>query len=331
MKKMLFLVFLIMSSLIFAEDKSNYLGQEPPGTKEKVFFPGVISAGLYERDIAINNEGTEIYYSLMVRGISVIMVTRLVDGNWTESEAASFSANLSYKFAEPAFSPDGKKIYFLSTAPRKGEEPKPGWGHQHIWIADRLENGGWSEPYEIGAPVTSDDGQFFPSFTKTGTLYYTYSPSSDPLKPKLYRSKYINGAFQEPEELPAPVNGSGSIYNAAISPDESYLLACVQGRDFNKDPKIPEYFVFFRNDDDTWSEPVNLSNIIDKEGSGAISISVSSDGKYIFFSSDRGDFASKLEGKRLTSSTITAVFNSYGNGYSDIYWISTDILKNLKK
>jgi hypothetical protein len=331
MKKTLFLLLLSTSLLFSAENMNLYLGQDVPGMKEKIFFPGLISAGLYERDIAINNERTEIYYSLMVRGLSVIMVTRLVDGNWTEPEAASFASNIKYKFAEPALSPDGKKIYFLSTAPRKGEEPKPGWGHQHIWIADRLMSGDWSEPYEIGVPVTSDDSQYYPSFTKEGTLYYTYSLKSDPLKPKIFRSKCIKGVFQEPEELPAPVNGSGAIYNAAISPDESYLLACVQGRDFNKNPKAPEYFVFFRNEDDTWSDPVNLSEIFDKEGTGAISISISPDGKYIFFASDRGDFLSKLEGKPLKSSTISGAFNSNGNGYSDIYWISADVLKDLRK
>ncbi len=329
--KKLALLLCIISLLQSAISADKYLGQDPPGKQEKIFLPGLISSGLYERDIALNKEGTEIYYTIMARGLSIIMVTRLIDGKWSEPEIASFSSNLDYKYAEPALSPDGDKIYFLSTAPRQGEEPKPGWGHQHIWVADRLENGKWSKPYELGPPVTSEDSQYFPSLTSGKTLYYTFSPSSDPMKPMIYRSRFINGSYHQPEPLPPPVNSDGAIYNAVIAPDEIFLIACVQGRKINKDPEVPEYFVYFRSKDDTWSEPVNLSKAIDKEGTSAISASLSPDGKYIFFASNRENLISRLKGTSLTLSDLNEAFNSHGNGYSDIYWVSSDILKDLAK
>lgn len=327
--KRLIILLCILSLPHLAITADKYLGQDPPGLQEKIFLPGLISSGLYERDIAVNKEGTEIYYTIMARGLSLIMVTRLIEGRWTEPEVAPFSSNLDYQYAEPALSPDGNKIYFLCTAPPKGEEPKPGWGHQHIWVSDRPKNNQWSKPYEIGPSVNSNDSQFFPSFTSDNTLYYTFSPASDPMRSIIYRSRFIDGSFQKPEPLPSPVNCEGNIYNAVISPDESFLIACVQGRSINKSPETAEYFVYFRSKDDTWSEPVNLSKAIDKEGTSAISVSLSPDGKYIFFASDREKLISRLKGRSLTLSDLNEAFNSHGNGYSDIYWVSSDILKDL--
>jgi len=41
----------------------------------------------------------------------------------------------------------------------------------------------------------------------------------------------VNNVYSQPEKLPSPVNGSWSIYNACIAPDESYLIGCVSGKD----------------------------------------------------------------------------------------------------
>ena len=39
--------------------KGPYLGQTLPGTKPVIFAPGIVSTGLYTRDIAITKDGTE--------------------------------------------------------------------------------------------------------------------------------------------------------------------------------------------------------------------------------------------------------------------------------
>ena len=152
------------------ELRGPYLGQEPPGLEPRLFAPGVVSTGLATRDIAMTPDGDELYFSVTLGDRTMIMVTRQVDGVWSVPEVAPFSGR--YLDIEPAISPDGRRFFFLSTRPQPGQEEKPGWVYQDIWVMDR-EGDGWGEPFNLGPPVNSDAPEFFPSITNDGTLYFT--------------------------------------------------------------------------------------------------------------------------------------------------------------
>lgn len=304
-----------------------YLGQSPPGLEAELFAPGVVSTGLYERDLTISPDGKEIYYGLILGGQVTIMVSRVEHGTWTEPEVASFATNPDFHFFEPCLSPDGKKLFFLSTLPPKGKEPKPGWSHQNIWLVNRSKDGDWGEPQDVGPPVNTEHEEYFPSVTRKGTLYFTRSLSGE-RKTRILRSRYINGAYAEPEPLPEQINGQGTPYNAYISPDESFLISCVRGRDDSVTQGYADYYVFFRKADDTWSEGVNLGKKINVPEDSALSPYVSPDGKYFFFASarKRADF---LSWKEITWTRLQDLHVSPQNGDSDIYWIDAQIIKNL--
>ncbi len=116
--------------------RGPYLGQKAPGPTPELFAPGFISTGLFERDVAMTPDGGEFYFSTAFRSVTTIMVTRLRDGAWTAPEAASFAADPAYYYMEPSVSHDGRRIFFLTTRPRAGQAPKPGWGNNSIWVAD---------------------------------------------------------------------------------------------------------------------------------------------------------------------------------------------------
>jgi len=50
----------------FTSLKGPYVGQTPPGAEPKLFAPGIISTGLYTRDVAITPDGKELYYCVAV-------------------------------------------------------------------------------------------------------------------------------------------------------------------------------------------------------------------------------------------------------------------------
>ena len=108
-----------------------YLGQSVPGTEPKLFAPGVISTGMYTRDMAISPDGKEIYYCVAIGNYtySTILYTREVNGRWQEPQIVPFSGGPGVIDFEPAFSPDGSRLYFLSTRPDGAEAP----GAQEIW------------------------------------------------------------------------------------------------------------------------------------------------------------------------------------------------------
>jgi Tol biopolymer transport system component len=242
-----------------------------------------------------------------------------VDGRWTEPEIAPFSGSNKFYDFEPHISPDGKHFYFLSTRPQKGQEPKAGWVYQDIWVMDKT-NGGWSEPYNIGEPVNTEDGEYYPSVTKSGTLYFTREAHN---KNSIYRSKFVKGKFQMVERVNIPVD-SANIYNAFVSPDESYLIFC--SSELKDKIGNIDYYISFHVKDSIWSKPVNMGNKVNRKEDAASSAFVTRDGKYLFFASNR---MQSTQGKAIYKDLIEMV-NKPGNGSTDIYWIKADFIEGLR-
>jgi hypothetical protein len=257
------------------------------------------------------------------------MWTRLREGRWSEPEVAPFAADPNYFHFEPSLSADGGRIFFLTNRPTRGKEPKTGWVYQNIWAADRKPGGSWGEPYDPDSAINAGGQQYFPSLTKDGTLYFA-RVDTQAKKPTIFRSRFVNGRFSEAERLPNKINGTGTPYNACIAPDESYLIACVDGRPYDANPGKANYFVFFRDKDDNWSEGIPLGPEVNMKGSTAMSSSVSPDGEYFFFAAQKTAerFTGSLKGRTLHD--LVEMYNSPQNGNYDIYWVSARIIESLK-
>ena len=308
--------------------KGDYLGQIPSALPT-VFSAGIISTGLYERDFTISPDGNEIYYSLFMGDWNTIMVTKRVNGLWQEPVVAEFARDTTCFFAEPALSIDGKKLFFLSTKARENEMPKPGWANQNIWFVEKQANGSWSTAIPLPQNINELD-EFFPSLTKDGTLYFCRTDSKTKVS-QILRSRFVNGVYQDPEVLPAPINDKGTIFNACIAPDDSYLIGCVSDRDDSNKNK-PTYMLFFHNSDDSWSNGIDLIKELNLPCPFAISISVSFDGKYLFFASSTKTIKFKDLQPEWKFSSIEKRRLVAGNGNSDIYWMKIeDGFKKLKK
>lgn len=302
-----------------------YFGENPPGNTPVLFGDGLISTGLYERDFTVSPDGSEIYYTIMGTNYSVIARVSLENGKWTDPEIASFSGSTEYFDAEPHISPDGSRFLFLSTRPKAGQEPKGGWAYEDIWAMDRIENG-WGEPYNLGPPINTDNGEYFPSMTSEGTLYFTRS-EPDGNKQAIYRAEWVDGAFLEPVKLPIEVNATGTEYNACIAPDESYLIVCSEpetGTIGNTDYSVSFY------EDGIWTEMINLGDPINMPRTRAISPGISADGAYFFFSSNRQLPLGDTSRHKISIDDLQLSRTSPGNGNSDIYWVSTEIIQMLK-
>jgi hypothetical protein len=304
----------------------DYLGQSPPGTEPELFAPRIVSTGMATRDIAMTPDGREIYFCVSMPGFSyaTIMVTQQVNDRWTRPEVAPFAGYPNWLDFEPCIAPDGQKFYFLSTRPDYAAGDSL-IGDQDIWMMDRTDTG-WSEPYNPGAPVNTEDEEYFPSVTNDGTLYFTRQQKGSRIG-HIYRSRFVDGHYTEPEKLPEQVNSSRSQYNAFIAPDESYLIVPVFGREDSFG--FSDYYIVFRNQNDEWSEPINLGAKINSPGDREFSPYVSRDGKYFFFMATRG-LPTEQEPQRLTWSFLSNLYDQPLNGNSSIYWMDAGFINNLK-
>lgn len=305
----------------------DYVGQEPPGTSPKLFAPGFISTGMYERDVAMTPDGNELYFGLMSGGAATIAVTKRKNGAWTKPEIASFCEDPGIFNLEPHITPDGKRFLFLSTRPKEGQEPQPGWAYQDIWAADRTADG-WGEPYNLGPPVNSDEPEYYPSTTRDGTIYFTREMLEHGRRRSLImRARMSGGTYAEPEVLPEEVNPGDLQYNAFIDPDERYLIVCMSGLEDNIGRA--DYYVCFRNEDDSWVGPVNMGEKINTPGNSAPSPYVTPDGRYFFFASTRenpDDEAAAI----LSYENILRMSTLPQNGGSDIYWMDAAFIESLR-
>jgi hypothetical protein len=304
--------------------KGPYLGQNPPGTTPVVFAPGIVSTGLYTRDIAMSKEGNEIYFCISDVAATAIFETKLVNNRWTEPVIASFSGKGFFDF-EPHISPGGNKFFFLSNRPPEGKEPKAGWFYQKLWMMNRTDTG-WSEPQIVEEPISSENNEFFPSVTDEQVLYFTRSAKNG--TPMIYRSVFKNGSYEKPERLSFPVPEKGMLFNSFISPKEDFLITCAQGIDSTNIDQ--DYYISFRMTDGEWSNLIKFGPEINTPGDNANSAFVSPDGKYLFFSSSRKDAATLQVTSGTPLSTIIRAKSMPGNGASAIYWVDAKIIEELR-
>ena len=244
----------------------NYLGQNPPGMAAELFAPEIISVNnSKERDIAFSKKGDLCFFS---RNNRIVMMER--KGNqWGKVVVAPFSTG--FNEAEAFFTPDDKRVYFISTKPI-GEQVKAGpW---EIWYTD-WKNGSWSNVQLIDRTFK---GCFYTSFTRDWKMYYTDA------KDDLYVAQYRNGSFEKPVNLGPNINTDKAEYNAFVSPDESWLIFTSFG--WGEGFGGGDLWISFRSDAGKWQKPINMGRAINSKYHEYCPY-VSPDGKFLFFTSNR--------------------------------------------
>lgn len=193
----------------------------------QLFLPGLVSTGLDERDMAIAPDGSAFYYSIVAprNTISVIVFCDRAGTGWTDPEVAPFSGR--YSDLEPAFSPDGKRLYFISKRPLEGEGEPKDWD---IWYVERQDLG-WSQPVNVGAPVNTEKDEYYPSLASNGNLYFTAAYENSRGREDIYMSRLADdGQYQNPVSLDTAINTAAFEFNAFVAPDESFLIFSSFGR-----------------------------------------------------------------------------------------------------
>ena len=84
-------------------------------SEPKVFAPGIISSAAHDSAPAFTPDGDTVYFSRSNTNFSIILESRLVHGQWSNPTPAPFSG--SWNDMEPAMSPDGKFLLFVSSRP----------------------------------------------------------------------------------------------------------------------------------------------------------------------------------------------------------------------
>jgi flagellar motor protein MotB len=131
-----------------------------------------------------------------------IYVSKLQGTAWSKPQNLGPIINTPAWESQPCISNDGKTLYFSSN--RAG-----GLGSHDIWYTT-LENGHWTAPKNMGAPVNSEGSEQGPFIHADGKTFY-YSSDFHPGfgNYDLFISRATVNGWSQPENLGFPLNTSG--------------------------------------------------------------------------------------------------------------------------
>ena len=254
-----------------------YLGQEPPGDTPVVFALGLVSKEeTRELNSIFTPDGREFYFSVADSVGATVMVIRWETGEWAAPVPASFTSG--YGEVDPFLSPDGRRMFYASRAPREGDVPEENW---QIWTVAR-EDGDWGEPRPLGDAVNSGERQIYPSVAADGTLYFQSRREGTLGEADIFVSQLVDGEYQAAVNVGAPISSEYAEGDVYIAPDQSYAIFVSSDRPggFGQG----DLYISFRHENGTWSAPTNLGATINTERTDYCPV-VSPDGEYFFYSS----------------------------------------------
>jgi Tol biopolymer transport system component len=149
--------------------------------------------------------------------------------------------------------------------------------------------------------VNSGAQDYYPTLTRTGTLYFSSNRQGGLGENDIYRARRVDGRWTPPENLGRGVNSEFREFDPFIAPDESYVIFAstrpggLGGSDL---------YISFRNARGEWDEPKNMGPSVNSAASDYTPI-LCPDGRYLFFTSSR-------------------------EGQDDIFWIDSRVVAALR-
>ncbi len=300
---------LCVSVLLLVGCKSTHPGvsypdPDVPGLTPKVFARTSISLpGRFEQNITMSGDGKDYYYGTADAKewrYETILHTRVLSGGNTITDTVPFVRNFRFArerfIGEPFLSPDGRKLFFVADLP------------PDIWVSEKKADGAWNEAVRLDAPVNSYAGEWNPTLSARGTMYFASTRTdSGKVAPdgKIYRASLVNGRYALAEPLPGLINREDA-GDPCIAPDESYLVFSSWRKGGYGGTDL---YLSRRGANGEWAQPVNLGSVINTPFE-EVGPRISADGKYLFF--HRRD-----KWQNATS--------------SDIYWVDIAVLRNVKE
>ena len=284
-----------------------------PISAPRIFGEGVISTSDDEFGGQFSLDGRTFWFSKSVPRfhLDTIFVSTFRNGHWNEPEIAPFSGR--WHDYDPTLSTDGKRLFFISDRPRGDGKPHPNYD---IWYLDQSRLG-WTNPINPGAPINGDWSSHFAVTTSDGTLYFTSDRPGSKGYLDVWRSRLIDGRYAAPENLGDAVNNAKwANFEVYVAPDESYMIVSAYGHDDGLGDC--DLYVSYRTEG-VWQPLQNLGPGVNSAARD-YSARVTPDGKYLFYTSERG-LPTDTRTAPWTYREFTKAIRSVRNGLGNIYQI----------
>lgn len=230
--------------------------------------PGVISTGLQETTAALSPDGQTLYFlrSDFAETDDTILVSHRRGDRWSTPEVASFSGQ--WHDSEPAYAPDGKRLYFVSNrpvlpggAPVMAEMGGQTFAGTNLWYVARQANGNWSEPVHVEGALNEGAMLYNPSIAANGDIYFS---AHRPDAGKLYQIYVVHPAgngYSAPQRVELG-DLSHNRMDPCVDPQGRFLLFAGNEGDSLGSADI---YIAFRQADGSWSKPEHLGGDVNSK------------------------------------------------------------------
>jgi Tol biopolymer transport system component len=253
----------------------------PPAVADsaRVFADGIISTG-HEFTVTFTPDGREVYFTRSDPNThrSHILHAVRTQHTWQPPQPISFATD-SASDLDPALSPDGRRLFFVSTRPRPGTTAGPA-RDMDIWYADRTSNG-WDVPHWI--PQLSSDGkEGSPTVDRHGTLCFFSDRGNAANQDVIYCAARTSDGYASPARLPGQINAGPSDVSPFLSRDgQTMLFYSTRPGGFGQ----ADLYIAHRRGT-AWSQSVNLGTPVNTDAY-EYNPSVSPDGHTLYFGRNR--------------------------------------------
>jgi Tol biopolymer transport system component len=214
-------LFLMLTVLIYLGTSSYAQNIFPDivenGAMPKVFLQEGVMVPNKQSGPTFSSNGKTVYLA----DNDTIKVSVLKGGKWIKPVTLSFSGR--WHDWDPALSPNGKTMVFVSDRPLPGmAQDKPQKSAQ-LWITELISGTEWSAPKHLDPPVNPVDiSSYGPSIGKNRTLYFSSIGRDGTRSAHAYYSQWLGDHYDTPVQL--NLNGDQDVLDPFVAPDERYII-----------------------------------------------------------------------------------------------------------
>lgn len=177
--------------------------------------PPVLTTPGYEATPTFTPDGRTMYFMAADAAFSKYQLaqSRCGDGGWTKAEPTPFSLPLPVWDADPGVTPDGQRLYFVSTR----QDPKA--EDFDIWFVQRQTDGSWGPAQRLPEPVNSKGSELLPRADAQGRLYFGSDRAGGQGLGDIYVAEQDAQGRWSVSNVGPPVSSAHFEYEAEISRD----------------------------------------------------------------------------------------------------------------
>ena len=270
--------------------RGKYVGQTEPGLEAKMFAPNFVSTESFNHTPSFTPDGKTLYFTTESRKYPGGRIMMTRIKNGKWTDPKQAFAKGEYREFDSFVTRDGTTMYYCSNRPRYQGDTTKS---VDMWMVKR-KGKKWGKPIHLGNEINTKHQDWFPTLSDKGTLVFSNGPRG---KSKIYYATLKNGQYQKGIAFSDSINSPHQDYDPIIAPDESFLI--FSSRRPGGYGSV-DLYISFKKPDGTWTQAKNMGKAINTKQI-EFAPTLSPDGKYLFF--NRG---------------------------GDIFWVSTEVIKNLK-